>query len=365
MEQNPHKPVMGEPVKPRLDEIKKDLTGDDLYRESQPVEGEGVKREIYAISAFLMEYYHQNARDLLIKTPGLALAAWENKLKRKSVEKSNGTVRTESHHLEEAEGVLAAGEDGFIVNQEKIDSLSEDAFFDLLTHERGAANVYQRIFQEALPKGSKNMPDKEDAAYHRLSDILAQTDFRIESSKYEGMNKPVPHTPETFIIRGANVASRQAWWLMLSLVVQYNEQYQKPLTEEEFHRLAVDAKKILIKVASMHLSDFNDLHDMRLSRSGGKLHPDTWEPLITLQGEPPAVRASLNKAVMEEFAKRKDGYYALLHHPYEELQHGCPAIIAEGGKGNIIADIVNINEQLAAEILLPRQERIMELTPRI
>jgi hypothetical protein len=245
------------------------------------------------------------------------------------------------------------------VNTEMMDNLSDDEFYGLMTSSQGLSNAYKGVFASLATDtpGAQKMPDRENAAYHRLADLLTVSKFRPKPASF---NKKETYLPEEFVLRGANTAAISTWTLLLSVVLEYNQEYGAPMTPEVLDSVTSDVRKILTQVASLQIFDFGDFDDFRIAKTGEKKQPGfSWQSVIVMTGPAAAPRIRLNAEFLESF----EDYIG--ERDYEEFQHGCPAIIAEGEDGNMITDFVNFYEGLAKRALLPHQERFVTLAQKI
>jgi hypothetical protein len=355
----------GEPVKPRVKEIK-NTSGDALYQEALPGDKDVVKREAYALSTILMEYYHGQTMQEIAEDPDVVSRGLAKKMSQCLPAFLEDTIAGNPPRIWTVE------DQALTVNQETVKQLPDQKFYELMTHSQGVSDAYKGIFQHfALDAiGGKGMPDRENAAYHRLADLLTTSKFRPRTEEF----KKSTYSPEEFVLRGANSAAINTWSLFLSVVLAYNQEHNVPLTPEALGSVRDDIQKILTQVAALHIYDVTDFDDFRKTKAEEEKEPSfSWQTIIDLTGTREAPSISLNPEFVTEFNEFIEDMNRLRRPSFkttndgsedlsqQELRHGCPAIIAEGEDGNIITDMVNFYEGLAERVLLPHQERFVRL----
>lgn len=307
----------------------------EIKNEALPVE-HGIKHEMYALSAFLMERYHMRARKILKEHP-------EEMLK---------NLR-DNFFLSESIIKALVVEDGTLhFDKELIRQVDAEDLRDVWTNENVFPSIYRKAFDRAFVEERDEFDEREEAVYHRLNDIFYKTHARLVLRSGILFPKVRPQSVEGFIKTGVVTACTESWNILIAVMKLYHQKFEKNLTSQTLDVLSSDIKKILNQVASLHIADFESLRSLGLEPGQPNLRQVPWEKILIFPDNEPGTRL-----VIREEYKHLDND----DHERKECTQGCPgreALIQneEGRKVNMVGDILDFHKELARNLVLPYQE---------
>lgn len=363
MNEQPAEPLRGEPIKKRLNEIH-EASGCELSLEREPISQESLKREIYALSALLMETCHRQAMTSLHNSPERILDGMQQSLQQNVREGGSMTEYQNKLSLMEAMKAVRVKDHLIGVNEEELQRLDDRAVGDFYMDRHGLSGIYTNAFQSILEDEAFSLDDVQSAAFIRLESILLESQFRATKLN----DRTAIQTVESFLQRGANTAAAETWGIVMGAILKYRRETGKEMTKEQLQSLEKDFQKCLNQVASWHIKDFSDFQNARKYQAQGPensfiSHKDKsrilgWEPFLKLSDQGDTLRLALDEELVRAFQECM--VQTTIGDPYEELQHGCPAITARGEKTNLIADVTKFYMGLAEQVVLPYQERLVK-----
>ncbi len=324
----------GVPIRKRVLELGETEPA-EIKRESLPIE-HGIKHEMYALSAFLMERYHVKARKILKEHPEEMLQSLK-----------------ENFFLSESITGALVVEDGTLhFDKELLQNISEEDLRDAWTNEHVFPSIYRKAFDRAFVEERDDFDERAEAVYHRLNDIFYKTHARLVIRPGILLPKVRPQSVEGFIKTGVVTACTESWNILLAVMKLHHRKFGKNLTSQTLDVLSSDIKKILNQVASLHIADFESLRSLGLEPGQPNLRQVPWEKILIFPDAEPGTRLVLReeyKHLDNEDQERK------------ECTQGCPgreALIQneEGRRVNMVGDIFDFHKELARNLVLPYQE---------
>ncbi len=321
-------PVQGEPLRPRIEELRQGI----IEREPRTI-----KHEVYALSTEFITHVHQEALELFQEHPEIALQA----INRKFSLGLGGNLA----HLDD---------EGHIIFDPEIARQIPDMFLaETLAHEM--PRLYIQLFEHALSARTFRSDDRISKIYDRLESVLKDTNFRGVTEEGEA----TPIETDIFILRGVHAGSVESWGVLVSLALKYQEHFEQPLTAGTLDYLSGDLKKILNRTAGLHIQDLTALTQYRHDEHPHSLQTTSWEKALYLNGTPEEPRIVLDQNFLAEATRRYED-----EAEYTECTQKCPALHAvvndkDGGKTNIVGNLFDFQKEIAKSTLLPFQANVL------
>lgn len=331
-------PEKGKPVRPRVEELK-NIPEEDIRPETLPIE-HGVKHEMYALATFLIERYHEKAKEILGSNS----------------EKSLYQLRSNSNIAEAVSEALILKNGQISFDNVKIENIPEDDLVTAWKMETFFPSVYQQAFESAFSEEKKNFDARALAVHQRLSDLFHKTQVRLVVSPGSATHRLRAQSVEGFIKTGVVTATTETWNILLAVVEKYQQEFGELLTEERLESMSPDLKKILNQVASLHIADFEYLRNLKIEPGQPNPRQVAWDKILTFSGS----GLETHVALKQEYKNLEQA-----DRMRKECTQGCPArdaiIVSDKGKKmNVIGDVFDFQRELFTRVVLPYQAILVE-----
>lgn len=317
---------------------------------------ETIKRELYAISAFLMEGIFPQIEAWIKQNPNTVPA-------RIFGEKKDGIS---GHEID---------------SPYMTDQLQRRPVYGLqyFLNRTGLSEIFGEFLNKTLsekPREGKatyaiSIPDAKQRerllrAYKRMEQLLAD-------KKYEPFANSKQPTVENFIGRGANTAYNASWDMMLTIPILWRSNFGADITREEYERVIRNSRKTAVLLASMHLDNFLALQDFvdkdfakgrfvnaLISHRGEPRFPAEFFVLADIGDE---IILQIDNKVLTEWEEAQVQKGIKLT---EYKRFGCPArdtrVESEGKKISVIDFVYDYVGGLAVKMIAPNVTKFVDDT---
>ena len=319
----------GEPIAQTLKQLRDHSYNLDAHAAR---EGESVKTEIYALTAYILEQVHPEAVRHLYEREG-EVAAYDNL------------------RFPYAEGATLS-------TSKEYAALSPSELFSRIPN---IEDAYPRAFNQALKRwlAEEETDGYATHAWRRLSELTGQV--------HPGSFEEVSRGAAEFVTRGVHTAGKVSWNIMRAIPIAYEARFSRVITPDEFRDLAKEAETLVIMLASMHISSFSNTYDFIRSRASSiSRHRQLEYPLELFKlevkdGEPTIAFDELTVAAYEEYRQKKQ----VKHVRENESRLGCPARDARvqgatGSPESVVASVHRAYLDLAGKYLVPNLKKYTE-----